>query len=152
MNNVCFFTGHRQIESGRYEEISERVRDFIRDAAERGYKKFIAGGALGFDTMAALAVLELREELGLELIVAVPYPQQDERWGQAAQRQYRKILQEADEVVAVSDCYDRGCFHRRNRYMADRSSLCIAYYNGTGGGTKYTVEYALKNQIEIIFV
>ena len=40
--------------------------------------------------------------------------------------------------------------HQRNRYMVDRSSLLIAAYDGTAGGTRYTVEYARSRGLQII--
>lgn len=32
--------------------------------------------------------------------------------------------------------------------MVDRSNRVIAYYNGTAGGTRNTIEYAEKREIE----
>ena len=34
--------------------------------------------------------------------------------------------------------------------MGDRSSLLIAVYNGTPGGTRYTVRYAMSQGIDIV--
>ena len=40
--------------------------------------------------------------------------------------------------------YDKGCFQRRNEYMVDRCDLCLACFNFKSGGTKNTVDYAMK--------
>ena len=52
----------------------------------------------------------------------------------------------------VQHHYDRGCMLRRNRYMVDRSSLLIAAFDGTLGGTMYTVTYAMKKGVEIVTI
>ena len=44
------------------------------------------------------------------------------------------------------------CMQRRDRYMVDHSMLLIAAFDGTAGGTRYTVEYALRRGIEILDV
>ena len=41
---------------------------------------------------------------------------------------------------------------RRDRYMVDHSMLLIAAFDGSAGGTRYTVEYALRQGIEIFDV
>ena len=57
-NIACCFTGHRKIPQKKSEQIQERLRNEIVTAIQNGYNFFYAGGAVGFDTMAAL-----REEL-----------------------------------------------------------------------------------------
>lgn len=44
----------------------------------------------------------------------------------------------------VSDTYSPACMQRRDRYMVDHAMLLIAAFDGTAGGTRYTVEYALR--------
>ena len=36
--------------------------------------------------------------------------------------------------------------------MVDASAHLIAVYNGTFGGTEYTVEYAIKKGLEVIII
>lgn len=63
---------------------------------------------------------------------------------------YFNILGKCDEVITLSTRYHRKCYHERNRYMVDNSSRLICYYDGSDGGTGYTVNYALNSKIEII--
>ena len=39
---------------------------------------------------------------------------------------------------------------RRNRYMVDHSALMIAVYDGTAGGTRRTLEYALRQKVPFV--
>ena len=52
----------------------------------------------------------------------------------------------------VRSSYTPACMQRRDRYMVDHAALLIAAFDGTAGGTRYTVEYALRRGIEIFDV
>ena len=54
---TCCFTGHRKIPSKQYEGIVERLPLEITAMIHQGVIYFETGGALGFDTRAAQAVL-----------------------------------------------------------------------------------------------
>lgn len=40
----------------------------------------------------------------------------------------------------------------RNKFMVDNSSLIIALFNGLSGGTKTTIDYALKQGLELVII
>ena len=99
-------------------------------AIQSGYRCFITGGAIGFDTLSAQTVLNAKQEhrrKKIKLILAIPYPQQAEKWNKADVDKYEHIKALADEVIYISKEKKKGCMHARNRYMIDNSSLCIAY-------------------------
>ena len=48
-------------------------------------------------------------------------------------------------LIPVLDAYGK-----RNAWMVDHSSLVIAVYNGTPGGTKNTIEYARHRSIRVV--
>lgn len=41
-------------------------------------------------------------------------------------------------------------FQIRNEWMVNHSNRVIAVFNGESGGTKNTIEYAIRNEIEVI--
>jgi predicted Rossmann fold nucleotide-binding protein DprA/Smf involved in DNA uptake len=45
--------------------------------------------------------------------------------------------------------YTRDCMIKRNRYMVDRSRYVLAVWDGSNGGTGYTVRYA-RSQNRIV--
>ena len=117
-------------------------------AIQSGYRCFITGGAIGFDTLSAQTVLNAKQEhrrKKIKLILAIPCPEQADGWEQADIDVYEHIKILADSVVYVSTHNKKGCMHKRNRYMVDNSSLCIAYMTRQSGGTAYTVKYAQEN-------
>jgi uncharacterized phage-like protein YoqJ len=139
----CCFTGHRPEKLRASEqEVRLALRREILRAAEEGFVTFLSGMARGVDHWAAEEVLALREAYGLRLICALPHPDFEKRWSAEAQATHRRILAAADHVVTVSSSYYAGVYQRRNCYMVDHSSLVIAAYDGTAGGTKNTVKYA----------
>ena len=73
INVSCCFTGHRKIPQRKSGQIQERLRNEIVTAIQNGYTFFYAGGAIGFDTMAAQAVLELKAQYPhIKLILVLP--------------------------------------------------------------------------------
>jgi hypothetical protein len=61
-NQTCCFTGHRKLPPGQSEKIAGRLKTVLIHLIEVGFRDFCAGGALGFDTLAAQTVLELKKQ------------------------------------------------------------------------------------------
>lgn len=150
----CAFTGHRRLTDSQRRRCADLLISLVPRLVCGGVNRFYAGGALGFDTLAAETLLDLRDRLGLDLtlIIAVPCPGQNSRWSPDDQARYRKILERADSVELLADEYYSGCMHARNRYMVDRSERLIAFWipDQTTGGTAMTVNYAVKQQRRIL--
>jgi len=148
---TCCFTGHRDIPQRHKEEIVRRLKNTIRDLAARGVVYYGAGGALGFDTLAAQSILDLQAELPIiKLILVLPCPSQAERWKTEDKMIYENIKARADKLVYVSREYTRDCMFKRNRHLVDNSGICVCYLERNTGGTAYTVDYARKKGLEII--
>lgn len=147
---VCF-TGHRVIDKKEIRRLRKKLELCVTEAIESGYKYFGAGGALGFDTLAAQTVLNLREKYShIKLILVLPCLSQADSWNDSDKRMYEYIKEQADKVVYTSQEYARGCMHKRNRHLVDNSSLCICYLTGDRGGTAYTVKYAMDKGLQTI--
>lgn len=157
---TCAFTGNRpdKLPWG-YDENDARCRRVKREiylaakqAVNDGYNRFICGMAQGGDTYFAEAVLALKAEYDVTLECAVPYRRQSLSWSDAAKKRYERILALADKVTVFEEHYTPWCYHRRNRYMVDSAQRLIALSRAQSGGTKYTIEYAVAKNIEIIYV
>ena len=148
---VCCFTGYRVVPETEFRPLWELLTKTLRTLADEGFCEFCAGGALGFDTLAAEAVLLLREKRPeLRLTLVLPCRDQAARWRPEDVRRYEQIKREADTVEYIGEQYTRGCIQRRNRALVDRSDLCVCYLTRSTGGTKYTVEYAAKRGLPIL--
>ena len=148
----CSFTGHRRIpQDDFFETCKSGCKKFIKQLIKQGITTFYCGGALGFDTLAAQAVLKTRRfQPQVKLILALPCRDQAEQWREADRLLYESIKRRADEVVYLSERYTRGCMFERNRYMVDHSDVCICYCTNGQGGTAYTVKYARRRGIPVI--
>lgn len=148
---TCCFTGHRQIPSEYLPAITRKLRDTLIFYIEQGYQYFGAGGALGFDTLAARTVLNLKQRYpDIKLILVLPCKDQATRWSASDIEEYERIKSCADKIVYTAERYFNGCMQKRNRHLVDCSSLCICYLTKQSGGTKYTVDYATANGVSVI--
>lgn len=150
---VCF-TGHRSIENDALRVIRAHLYSTVLSLVGDGYDTFICGGAMGFDMEAAECVISVRERCPhIRLELFLPCRDQTARWKSTELlARYKAILGAADGVCYISDFYTDGCMLKRNRQMADASSVCVAYMkpHSHSGGTGYTVRYAVKNGLRVI--
>lgn len=149
---VCF-SGHRILYDPKA-DIEKSLEIVIRQCIKNGSERFITGGALGFDTLAAWAVIRLRSEFPhIRLILALPCSPNEQtlKWTAEQKNEYQKILELADEVNMLAKNYTPDCMLDRNKYMVDNSSKLIHYLRSQKrGGTKQTVNYAKKQGVEPI--
>lgn len=152
-NQTACFTGHREIPFFQKRRLKAKVKSAITDAIGNGYRYFGAGGALGFDMLAAQTVLELKADYpDIKLILVLPCLNQTRGWAQEDVKEYERIKAAADKVTYISKEYYNGCMHKRNRHLVDNSSLCICYLTKQSGGTAYTVSYAESHDLKIVNV
>ena len=160
-HHTCCFTGHRtdklpwgeEETDPRCTELKQSITREITSLYQRGFRHFISGMAMGCDLYFAEAVLSLRRAYpGLSLEGAVPCPTQAGRWPTDQRRRWRDILDRCDLETVVQQHYDRFCMHRRDRYMVDRSSVILAVFDGTTGGTLSTLNYAMDKKLEILLL
>ena len=120
-------------------------------AYEEGYRHFLCGMAMGCDLYFCECALALREMHGDVTVEAVvPCPSQADAWPAAQRQRYAGLLAACDFETLVSQVYTSSCMQRRDRYMVDHSSLLIAAFDGTAGGTRYTMEYAMRRGIHVV--
>lgn len=153
--NTCCFTGHRPEKlpwgsdeaDPRCRVLKQKVTDAVDAAYEEGMRHFICGMARGCDLYFAEAVLALRDRHGdVTLEAAVPCLTQAASWPPEERLRWRRILAVCDMETLIQESYSPGCMIRRNRYMVDHSALVIAVYDGTSGGTRRTLEYAIRQK------
>jgi uncharacterized phage-like protein YoqJ len=159
MNNLILdkrqsvaFTGHRSIDADKRPYLRVAVDNALIELYQSGYRNFINGMAMGFDLLAASAVISLKKRFSeIKLIAVVPYRNQSEKLSGYEQKRYQYALQNADEVIVLRENYYNGCLLRRNDFMLAHSSGLIAYYNGKQkGGTFYTIRKASESSMPII--
>jgi len=150
-SRTACFTGHRELPTDDLPEISKRLEDTLVKLIEQGYRYFGAGGALGFDTLAAQVVLRLRERYPqIRLILVLPCLNQTRGWPQENIDTYEEIKRCADKVTYTSEHYFRGCMQKRNRHLADNSSVFFSMPPTPGGGPASPVTSPRRSGLRII--
>ena len=146
-SHTAAFTGHRTYRG----EAAEALAALLGDLHAEGYRRFLCGMALGFDMAAAEAVLALRAaHPEVRLVCVVPFAGQDRRFPAVEQERYRRILEAADETVVLRDDYRPDCYARRNDCLTDGASAVVAWYDGSSGGTHYTVRRARRLGLRVL--
>ncbi len=151
---VCF-TGHRKLEPHNIVQTACLLEEKIEKLAQSGIAlsesvDFRAGGAVGFDTLAALCVLTAKETYpNIRLHLFLPCKDQTRGWSDGDIEKYNYILSQADSVIYVSEKRTAGCMLKRDRALVDGADLCIAYCKKSTGGTAYTMSYAKEKGVEV---
>lgn len=156
---TCCFTGHRpeKLPWGKNEKdprclmLKARLRDAVEVAFAEGKRHFICGMARGCDFYFAEAVIALRRrEPEVTLEAAIPCAAQSASWSQQQRERWARLVEACDRRFVLQDAYTPDCMHRRNRYMVEHSSLVIAVYDGSDGGTRRTLEYAIREKVPFV--
>ena len=167
------FTGHRTYDG----QAAAALRATVGELYARGFRTFLCGMAMGFDPAAAEAVLACRASQtasvfspavdsvsaffpephsphmpmpGLRLVAVIPFRGQESRFPAVDRERFRRVLAAADHSVTLSPSYHAGCYAVRNNYLVEHAALLVAWYDGSPGGTHYTVRRALVRGLEFI--
>ena len=156
--NSCCFTGHRPMKlpwganenDPRCLELKSALAVKLDEAYARGYRNFICGMAIGCDAYFAEAVLALRDIYpNVRLEAAIPCGGQPDKWSLKDRQRYNRLIDAADTVTVLQTHYTPDCMMKRNQYMVDKSSMLIACFDGSPGGTMKTILYAQRQGLEV---
>lgn len=107
--------------------------------------------AMGFDIEAAEVALSLRKELaGLYVVAVVPFEGMQNGFSESWRNRFNNILRTADESITLAPRYSSEVYAVRNNFLVDNSSACIAYFDGSKGGTAYTINRAVKGLLRLV--
>lgn len=134
-------TGHRPNKLGGYSVKVESRLIYLAESylSENKPDFVISGMALGWDL--ALAEASIRQSI--PFIAAVPFKGQESVWPKKSRDLYNEILNQAKDVVYVSDPgYSSYKMQIRNKWMVDKCNILLALWDGSEGGTGNCVRYA----------
>lgn len=177
MITYCF-TGHRPDKLGGYDwKSAKNIRIInkleytihqLMDIHNDNDITFICGGALGIDQMAFALCEHFKKrysDINIKIVLAMPFENQAIKWfNKEDVNRFNKQRQSADEVICVDELekykFDKvsiGDYHPakmqlRNMYMVDNSDVVIAVWDGSKGGTGNCVNYAKKQNKEIVTI
>ena len=136
--NIVGITGHRKLEHNIdvvKEVIREKLHQYEADAV-------VTGMALGFDMLVA----EVCIEENIPFVAAIPCSGQTKSWNPKEKARYMQLVDKAWKTKVVCE----GPFaiwklFERNRWIVNRSTIILSYWNGIEkGGTAAAVKEAKK--------
>lgn len=160
-NYKCCFTGYRPSklpfsldrEDDEYKNFENVLFSEILKLTKEGCRTFYSGMAMGFDIIAAEAVLLLKKayrDIDIKLVCVLPFEGQGDSFSYIWRERFYKILEECDEKLVLSDTYFQGCYQKRNEFMVDNCDFVLTWYDGKAGGTRNTLDYAARKQRYIV--
>lgn len=148
MEKCCIFTGHRNIPAAKTAALEKLLDHAVESVWRVGHTRFVSGGAMGFDLMAAEAVLRFRiAHPEVKLILQLPFPGYDARFSDTDHRRLRDIIHKADECRWTAEFYYDDCYLARDRAMVDVADYCLCYLTNRRSGTGYTVRRCLEKGV-----
>lgn len=131
--------------------LKHRILDAVETAYGDGFRHFLCGMAMGCDLYFCECVLALRSrhpDVTVEAVI--PCPTQADGWPEEECLRYWALVAACNYETVVSERYAPDCMQRRNRYLVDHASLLIAAFDGSPGGTQYTLQYAMRRGVNIV--
>lgn len=148
---TCAFTGHRDIANAHLEPLTLQLDAAITAFYNLGCRAFFAGGARGFDTLAAERVLLFRKDHpDVALHLLLPCRDQMRGWVREDVARARAVLEAADSVRYLQESYTPTVMAERNRALVAAAEGCIAYVLRFASGGGQTVRSAEKKGIPVI--
>ena len=154
------FSGHRPEKlpfNINFQSVEEGYNSYIclhiHEAYLNGYRTFLTGMARGFDILAAYAVIKYRERFNvtekISLVGVSPYSEEIDRLNGQDLYNYNLVKHHCDEMIYLNREYVPWCYHQRNRFMVDNSSLLICSCLDENSGTGSTIRYARKKGLTV---
>lgn len=151
MMKSCCFTGHRHIPPEALVALKIESDVTLRRLIAKGVQEFYCGGALGFDTLAAQSVLQLKKTFPfVRLHFILPCKSQTQYWSDADRQVYSYLLSHADSVQCLYEEYRKNCMYERNRELVKCADVCVCYLKEENSGTAFTVALAAKRNLKVI--
>lgn len=170
MNTVCFtgprakklvgFSSHKN-----YMQVVNAVTMLCDDLYKFGIRRFISGGAQGFDQLAFWGVNNFKKtHPDVKNIVYVPFEGQDRLWmstGIFSRKEYNQMIEHADEVKIINKFDETKVgklLNERNIAMVNDSDAVIALFNikdletATHSGTANCIRYADSKNKPVVYI
>lgn len=145
---VAFF-GHRYIDN--FFSVESKLEEIIRDLlCSKQYVEFLVGRNGDFDQMVSSTILRTKRNVrddNSALRLVLPYPTAEFENNEDSFYNYYDEIEICDEAAKA---HFKGAMQIRNRNMVDRADLVVCYIERNEGGAYQTVQYAMKQEKQIL--
>lgn len=145
---VAFF-GHRYIDN--FFVVESKLEEIIRDLlSSKQYVEFLVGQNGDFDQMVSSTVLRTKRNVRDDnsvLRLVLPYPTTEFENNEDSFYNYYDEIEICDESAKA---HFKGAMQIKNKSMVDRAVLVVCYIEREEGGAFQTVQYAKKQEKQIL--
>ncbi len=148
----CCFAGHRSAPGSLFKEVVSVIENIV---LESDIIEFYSGGMGDFDNLCEQAVRETKKrfpEKGIRLNLVLP----SYSYAYARSKEYPSYMKCLFDDILVCGASDgahyKSMITKRNRWIAEKSDIMIAYVMHSGGGAYASLKYAEKQKLKIIRV
>lgn len=167
MIKILTVTGYKAHELGIFDKkhigiqyIKKAIDRKLRSLLDEGLQWVLISGQLGIEFWAAETVLALKEEYPqLKLAVFTPFFNQESRWKEETQLEYKQLLAKADHVDSITkrEYESPAQLRLKNQFLIEKSDgLLIVYDESKPGSPDYYLTPAKKKQAmsdyEIVYI
>ncbi|MBQ8858817.1 MAG: DUF1273 family protein [Clostridia bacterium] len=147
----CCFTGHRHIPLAELAPLTAQLDVALAEAYAAGCRAFYAGGAMGFDNLAAARTLLLREaHPDVTLHLLLPCRDQTRGWPREEAARLDELRARCDGYRYVNEAYSSTAMYERNMALVASAEHCIAYLRRYASGTGQTYRAAARAGLTLI--
>lgn len=138
--------------------IKTAITEEIKKLYAAGVKLFYVGCAVGVDTWAAEAVLELKKQADfydIELFCVIAFPEQADSFKPGQKKRNQRILSQCTYKEVINRHYSPVAYKRLNYYMVDHTQHLIAVHdhvNSERSGLIQMLNYAVSKNLQITFI
>lgn len=147
---VSFF-GHRYINVDDYSLAEKRVDEIVQDLiCTKEYVDFLVGRDGDFDQIVSSSIKRVQKKYDYynsSHVCVLPYARATYLNNIESFEEY---YNEVEICIQSSMAYPKRAIQIRNRYMIDRSDLCVFYVDHNSGGAWQTMQYAIGQGKKII--
>ena len=137
--SIVTFCGHKEIADTSTVRVA--VDETLRGLVAEGADYFLLGGYGGFDSLAAHAVYDLKQDNPqIHSTLVIPYLNRD----------YDTKLYDDTTYPPLEGAPLKFAISKRNEWMVDQADVVVAYVQHSWGGAAATLRYAESKHKRII--
>lgn len=138
-----------QIDDPKIDYVKETIKRRLLPLIEEGLEWVLISGNMGVEIWTGEIILDLKHEYDIKLGIFPPFINQESRWPEKQQEQYRMLTENADFFKPLYNKEYEGPyqFQSRDQWLLEKSDACLLLYDEeTGGSPSYFLEKAKQYQ------
>lgn len=130
------------------DDLFERIKELLLKLyRERDVQELLTAMNIGLETLAAEAVLTLKDIADIKLECVIPFEEQAKDWPEPVRNTYFGIIAGCDKETLITTSYSEDSINKCYSYIVDNSDVIILYRNAPSKETAELIENSGKEII-----